>query len=278
MKLTSVEVHPNGSSSILTLSFRDPQALNPFNVETITGLDASAIVPKYYGASGSSKFYDMSLLKRQIVVVIKLNPNYSINDTFSSLRDLVYKTIASSRTGKVQLQFKNGSAVIAVATGFVSKIEAPQFDRKPEVKITIDCDKGMLEALTPTAVVVSGLSPAGFIITDSVSTAPHGFSFDVLVNTVTASLIISDPTDATWSFTVTPVGGFLSGDVLHFSSIFGNKYINLTRGAATIQLGEVISIGSIWPILFPGANNFQFSSPANLTLNAISYYATYWGV
>lgn len=278
MKLTSVEIHPNGSSSVLLLSFRDPQALNPFNVETMTGLDAEAIVPKYYGVSGNSKFYDMALIKRQIVMVVKLNPDFSNNATFSDLRDIVYKAIASSRTGKVQLQFKNGATVVAVTSGFVSKIEAPQFEKKQQVKITIDCDTGMLKALNPTAVPVAGLSPAGFVITDSMSTAPHGFSFDMAVNADTPSIMISDPTDASWFFTVTPVGGFRAGDVLHFSSIFGDKHIYITRSGTTIQLSEVLALYSIWPILFPGDNHFQFSNPGNLVLNAISYYATYWGV
>lgn len=278
MKLTSVEIHPNGSSSVLALSFRDPQALNPFNAVSITGLDPDTIVPKYYGASGSSKFYDMAILKRQIVMVVKLNPNFSNNDTYSSLRDKIYKIIASSRTGKIQLQFKNGTTVVAVSNGFVSRIEAPHFEQKQEVKITIDCDKGMLESLDPTAVAVGGLNPNDFVITDDVSTAPHGFMFDLAVNVNAASIVITDPTDASWAFTVAPVGGFLIGDVLHFSSIYGNKFINLTRGLVTVQLGEVVAPGSIWPILFPGDNHFHFSTPASLVLDAISYYATYWGV
>jgi hypothetical protein len=278
MKLTSIEVHPDGSSSVLTMSFRDPTAVNPFNVETVTGLDAEEIIPKYYATVGSSKFYDMALSKRQIVMVAKLNPNFTNGDTFASLRDTVYKTISSSRTGKVQLQFKNGTTVVAVSSGFVSKVEAPQFEKKQEIKITVDCDKGILEALVATAVPVAGLSPAGFVITDNLSTAPHGFSLDATVLTAVASLVISDPNNPGWTYTVTPSGGFLVGDVLHFSSIYGNKYINLTRGASTIQLGEVLGAGSVWPILFPGDNHFQFSNPANWTLTAISHSVTYWGV
>lgn len=278
MKLTSVEIHPDGSSNVLVLSFRDPQALNPFNAESITGLDPEAIVAKFYGGSGSSKFFDMAVLKRQIVMTVKLNPNFTNNETFSSLRDLIYKTIASSRTGKIQLQFKNGTTVVAVSSAFVSKVEAPQFDKKQAVKITMDCEKGMLEAPTATAVPVGGFNPAGLVITDSASTAHHGFAFDMAINVNTPSIVISDPTDASWSFTVTPVGGFLIGDVLHFSSMFGNKYINLTRGGVTIELAEVVALGSIWPILFPGDNHFQFSNPTNLALSAISYYATFWGV
>lgn len=136
----------------------------------------------------------------------------------------------------------------------------------------------MLEAYSATVVPVGGLNPAGFIITDSVSTAPHGFSMDVLVTAPTASIVISDPTNPIWSFTVTPVGGLLNADVLHFSSIFGDKDISYTRGVTTIPLADVVSPGAIWPILFPGDNHFQFSNPANLALSAISHFATYWGV
>lgn len=152
MKLTSIEIHPTGSSEIAVLSFRDPGSVNPYNVKGITGLDAEAIVPKHYKGSGSSNFYHMSLENREIAFRIGLNPRFSEYDTYSDLRDALYKMIASSRTGKLQLQFKNGIEVVAAISGSISKFETPLFDKTPEVQITITCDEPMLKALDPVVI------------------------------------------------------------------------------------------------------------------------------
>lgn len=278
MKITSLELHPEGSSDVAVLSFRDPQGLNQYNVKDIVGLEADSIVSRYYGASGNSKFYNQSLEKRDVIIRIELNPNFTDLESYSDLRDALYKMIASSRTGKIQIQFKNGAVVTAAISGFVTKLEAPKFEKLQEIQITVNCDDPMLKALTPVAVVVAGLNPASTHILDNKSTAPHGFSFNLAITANIASLIINDPTNPIWSFGIVPVGGFLNGDVLHFSSEYTNKYLYLTRGVATIYLADVITPGSVWPILFPNDNVFSITHPINVVWNTISYYPTYWGV
>lgn len=277
MKLTSVEIHPENSSSAVVLSFRDPRRTLPYNVKKIFGLDADEIIPRYYGASGTKKFYQLSLGKRDIVILVELNPNYSASESYSDLRDAVYRMVASSRTGKIQIQFKNGTEVVAGITGTVKKIEAPQFEKTQEVQITVNCDDKMLQALDPDVVVVAGLNPADTLVQDLKSTAPHGFKFELAITANIANLIISDPNDD-WIFTITPIGGFLTGDVLYFSSEVNDKYLYIVRGGVTIHLADVIGPGSIWPILFHGDNHFALTHPTNVVWNAISHFPTYWGV
>lgn len=279
MKLTSVELHPAGSSDFAVLSFRDPSRSNPYNVRVIEGLGAEEITPRYYGGpGGSTKFHNLALGPRVVVVRIDLNPRFHLNETYSSLRDALYKHIASSRTGSLQIQFKNSVNVVAALTGFINKVEPDLFTKEQGVQLTINCSDSMLKALVPTELVVGPLDPALTVITDAFSTAPHGFTFELAFTGVRPSLIITDPGDPTWSFTVTPSGGFLVGDILHFSSEFNNKYLYIERGVSTIHLADVISSDSVWPILFPGENNLSLSGAASLDWNAISYYPTYWGV
>ena len=280
MKLTSVEIHPANSFAYAVLSFRDPTRDNPYNVKEIVGLDADEIVPRYYGTSKTStdKFYALSLQQRDIVLNIGLNPRYGQYETVADLRDALYKMIASSRTGKIQLQFKNELEIVAAVTGFVSKFESAHFEKTQEVKITIRCDEPMLKSPAPVEIRVAGLNPADTSITDTKSNAPHGFKFDMNVTANIASIIINDPNDLSWNFTVIPVGGFLTGDVLSFSSEYNNKTLYITRGANTIYLADVIQLDSLWPIMFPGDNNFVFTHPTNLTWKSISFYPTYWGV
>jgi hypothetical protein len=278
MKITSVELHPAGSSAVCELSFRDPQALKPYNVRTIVGLDAQDIIPRYYAGSGSLAFYNFVLEKRDVVFRISLNPNASLGQSFSSLRDDIYKLISSSRTGSVEIRFLNGTTVIATVSGFVQKLEAALFEKQPEVQLTVSCSDPMLRAPDPTIVDVSGLDPSDTTISDILSTAPHGLQFEMEFLADLASFTMEDPNDASWSFVVTPSGGFLTGYILHFSSETNDKFLYVVRGVDTIYLADAIDTGSVWPIIFPGDNHLSVADPTSLQWNAISYHPTYWGV
>lgn len=279
MKITSVEFHPDGSDAVCVLSFRDPTRQNPYNVKGITGLDADEIIPRFYGISGATAFYNLMLVKRTIVAFIELNPDYSLNQSPSSLRDDLYKMIASSRKGTIDIWFKNGDEVIASISGRFIKFEAGHFNKLSEVQMTVKCDEPFLKAPDPVSLTVVGLDPSLTIINDPLSTAPHGLKFELGVEAVIASLVFEDPDDDTWSFTITPAGGFLVGDVIHFSNEYNEKYLYMIRAGNTIHLADGIAPGSIWPIIFPARDNkLSVSSGASLDWVAISYYPTYWGV
>lgn len=267
MKITSVELHPAGSASVAILSFRNPSRTNPYNVKAIAGLDAEEIAPRSH-----------VLEKRDIIIRISLNPVASETETYSSLRDELYKLIASSRTGILQVQFKNVDTVIAAISGFITKIETTIFEKEPEVQITVSCSDSMLRAIDPTIVDVEELTPALTIVTDNLSTAPHGFIFEAEFLAPMGTFTVSDPDDDSWAFVVTPSIGFLLGDVLHFSSEHNNKYLYIQRLLSTIYLGDAIVPGSTWPIIFPGANQFAIVGGTDLRWVSMEYRPTYWGV
>jgi hypothetical protein len=278
MKLTSIEIHPAGSADVAALSFRDPGSENPYNVKAITGLDLDAIVPQQYGASGGANFYDFVIESRTVVIRVQLNPRFDLHESYSDLRDALYRMISSARSGNVQLQFKNDDEVIAVVSGLIIKFETTQFEQSQEVQITIFCRDPLLKALEPESLDVSNLNPANTIINDEKSSAPHGFVFTMSLLLATASVKITDPDDTSWSFEVTPAGGFLQNDYFHFSSERGNKNLYISRGATRIYLGDVITAGSQWPIIFPGFNRFAFTNPTHFQWVDLSHTPTYWGV
>lgn len=280
MRVTSVEIHPANSANAIELSFRDPRRLNPYNVKAIVGLDADEITQHYYGGSGSENaaYYELSLKKREIVVRIELNPSFLGGESYSDLRDNLYRLISSSRTGMVQLQFKDGDDVVASISGFVSKFESPHFAKTQEVQITIGCENPLLRSPDPIITDVSGLDPALTTVTDSLSTAPHGFTLGLNVLANIMHVIISDPGDSNWMFDVFLTPYFIPGDVIHLSSEYNNKAAYLDRSGTIIQLGNNIMPTSVWPILFPGDNNFELAEPASLEWDYINYYPTYWGV
>lgn len=280
MKITTVEIHPAGSSNVIVLSLRDPARELPYNIKTIIGLDADEIVSRYYGVSGdqNTRFYDLTLEKREPILRIELNPDFSLNQTYSDLRDELYKIISSSRTGLLQLHFKNGFEDVAVLSGFVQKFEASLFTKTPEVQLTLKCPDPWLKAPLPVIMDISGFDPGSTNIVDNVSTAPHGFGFEMEFTGDVDILTINNQDSPGWSFAIAPVGGFLSGDVLHYSSELSERFLFYNRAGLIMHLADVVVPGSIWPILFPGNNYFTFSHADFLNWVQIAHYPTYWGV
>lgn len=276
MKLTSVEIRPENSSEFVVLSFRDPNSNNRYNVKSILGLDADDIVPRSYGGSGNFTFYNLILSNRDVVFKIGLNPSFVDRKSYSDLRDDLYRMISASRTGRIQIQFKNGTEIKAVLSGKVSKFNNALFEKTQDVEITVKCDDTLLRA--PEPVMLSDLTPEYALIRDDDSTAPHGFSFTAGITGAISSLKINDPNDTSWSFEVIPVGGFLVGDELHFSSEYNDKQLYVVRASVNVYLADVIVPGSVWPIIFPGDNLLTFTHPESLDWDTLSYYPTYWGV
>lgn len=276
MRVTSVTLSAEGSSNQCVLSYRDPGSTSPYLAKSITGLDADDIVPRFYGSSASNaKYYSLSLQKRDVIFQMVLNPRYAQFESHSGLRDELYRLISSSRTGVISVEFKDGPNSVAIIYGFVSKLETDHFDKEPSVKLAVTCDDPMLRSVAPANVSVLGLDPASTVITDNLSTAPHGLSFNVIFTDSQPDFTMTDTEDE-WSFSIVPVGGFLRDDVLHVSSDFNNKEVYIVRDSEIIYLADVIIAGSIWPVLFPGENTF-ICSP-NFVWDTISYYVTYWGV
>lgn len=277
MKVTSVEIQPQGSSNVAVLSFRDPRRINPYNVLGIEGLDADEIISKFYSAPGNSgKFYDMSPGNKVIGVRVELNPNFSTSQSFSDLRDALSRMISATRTGFVDIRFKNGETVVAVISGLISKFENVIMSQEQEVKITIDCGDKMLQAPSRVDVASLAIVDGAVNFEDLLSTAHHGFTFQAAILNAIPSFEISS--GDVWSFVVSPVGGFLVDDILAFSSETGNKYLYIIRGSSVIYLADVIQTGSIWPIQFYGDNVFEIANPTDVEFLEASYYPTYWGV
>lgn len=281
MRLTSIDVYSNGLP-VAALSFKNPSSSNPYNTTAIDGLDAEEVTAKFYGLAVTSKKkqYNLSLPERDVTLHIALNPDFAANKSYSDLRDDLYKAVYSSRTGLIELRFKDDAVTKAVLYGFVSKFESPRFTKTPEVNITIRCPEPMLKAPTRTDISVVGLGST-FTITDSLSTAPHGMKFDLTFNADTATFVMKDSATPEWAFTLNPVAvggvsGFKNNDHLYVSSESGDKSVYLIRSGTTYPLADKIVPGSSWPLIFPLANTFVITTGV-FTWGAMSHVTTYWG-
>jgi hypothetical protein len=285
MKITHVNLYSSDqdeTTESITFRLAQGKPTDRYIARTILGIDPEDVIPKFYGfaLNGNGKFYDAVLKERLIVIRLVLNPRFRIDESYSDIRDALYKVILANRFGLVTLHFNAGATTVCRASGRVIKFEVPYFNEVPEVQITVKCDDPMLRAINPVDYAPGEFDTANPVtIPDSISTAPHGFTFDVTINAAIPTFTIQDdPTTPTWMFKITPAGGFLAGDRLYFSSEFSNKYLYIVRGANTIQLMDTMNPTSIWPILFPGQNIFHFVDLASMTWNSLTYYPAYWGV
>lgn len=280
MKVTSIELNPSVSTDACVFSFKDPTRLNSFNVLDIEGLGADGIVPQFYIGSGSgAKFYNLAPIPRELVFDIEFNPNFAAGETYPGLRDRLYKMIASSRIGQLDVEFKNGNLIVAVVSGFITKLEPAIFSKTPGAKLTINCSDGLLRGKNLIEVDVSDMDTDETLIVDDLSTAPHGVSFELVVTGNIFGITFRDAVLSFTRFEIEPVGGFLIGDVLHVSSEVNEKEVYLVRGGNTIHLADTIRPSAkVWPVIFPGENNIVIEGGGSFEWQAISYKPAYWGI
>lgn len=284
MRVTDITLNAN-NSEIAAFSFKNPLSTGQYVAKAIIGLDSDEIVSKFYTFSLASKnrYYDLSSTKRDVVIRIALNPRWIINESYSDLRDEIYKAISANRTSEVQLYFYAGATLIAYLSGMVTKIEVPHFSKVAEVQITIHCQNPLMRAINPVRLETPQISTTNpVVIADSLSTAPHGFKFNIKFTANTPSFIMQDAQTPEWKFEVVPgliagQTGFLTNDVLYFSSDYNDKTLYIQRGSTSYPIIDKVQLGSVWPVLFPGANEFWIVSGAFIW-NQLEFYAAYWGV
>lgn len=282
MRVTAVDMFTETFKEPITFNLlkEDPDA--EYYVRQILGLDAEDIVSNFYAwsISGEKRYFNFNLKPRNIVMRIVLNPRFHLDENYADVRDNLYRSISANRTGLIDLHFRSGATTVAHIIGSLTKFEAVHFTNLPEVQLTFRCSDPLFKGVAPVHFDTEDLDSIEPVrIPDSLSTAPHGFIMQATFVGSAESFTIQDvEIDPEWKFKVIPAGGFLAGDVLYFSSENHNKQLYYTRSLDVVYLADKVEPGSIWPILFPGQNQFHFVDLASVTLDSVDYNPCYWGV
>jgi hypothetical protein len=281
MRVTDIEFISD-EVEIMRVPLRMPSYDDKYLAKAVMGLDAAEIIPKFYGfgLANKEKFYEYTLPPREVVIRVVLNPNYTINEQYSDLRDELYRMISSSRSTSIKMILKNGASSVAQIIGTIIKFEVPHFSKVPELQMTIKCDDPIFRAIAHVEMDHDDLGPTEpFNVMDAISTAPHGFNMDVRLLTAKPTFVIQDKeTNPNWKFEVAPNGGFLVDDMLCICSDKGNKYVYVERGGVETHIADYITFGSMWPIVFPGYNQFYSNYSGELEWMTLVYTPTFWGV
>jgi hypothetical protein len=284
------KIRSETSGVMLTFDLNTMAPNSPYILKGITGLSAGDVMPMNYGSSFTGvPYYEMSLDKRDITLKIGLNPVYSTETGERlELRDSLYKAIYSARDPRIWFDIYNGQNYLATIGGLVTKLDASHFTAKPDVDLTIKCSDPYFKAPQRTTVDVSSwnlnTSPK-FGVNYTNGSAPVGFRVSFQLNSPAESFGFLSGDDC-WEFIVEHE--FLSGDIIYFSSEYGEKNIycysptlHSADFSGITRLADKLTSTAIWPILFPGQNEFEvLATPGVSSINIISlsYQAAFWGV
>lgn len=280
MKITNVELSSE-SANVFSFGMITVPSTDKYLIKTMVGLDADEITHSFYGVGAvtNSKFHDFRINSRDIIMRIVANPNYAINETFSDLRDEMYRIISAGRSGLVNLLFMSSGSAIATISGYITKFEVPYFSKVPEFQISIKCYDPMFRGEAPVVLEAADL-PSGsglLLLTDALSTAPHGFSMQVDITGSIGYFVIQD-TSGTPEWQLRIDQSFISGDSLYISSEFGNRYVYMDRSSTITHLMDKIDPGSVWPTIFPGTNQLYFPNFGSFDWVNVTFLPAYWGI
>ena len=282
MRLSSVVLSSSSYDEEITFAVHQQDPNNRYLLRAMVGVDAEEIIPKFYGfgTQAAARFYEYTMRPREIVMRVSLNPLFSVNEDVSVIRDAIYRLISRNRTGELTLTFMAGGTARCAIQGMIIKVEVPYFTQTPELQVTIRCNDPMFRSVVPFTPDLADLPTANPVaLMDEPSTAPHGLSFKVEFTDDEPTFVIQDhPSTPDWEFEVTPDGGFLVGDQLHFSSEYQNKLVYLERTGDNRYLMDKIAPYSIWPQIFPGRTDLYFMQIASFDWVELEYYSAFWGL
>ena len=304
MLVDNVDLVAKNGSKRLNFGFRDPHNRLPYQVKSLTGLDADEITNHFAGNSvtGGTSFNIPMLVKREIPLLLGLNPKWSGGITYSDLRDDLYRLIGACPSGQVLIRFNHGTPLDdedlthtrAVLVGRISKVEANHFVDAPQVQLTVTADDyPMLQAPevtevdNPTWVERTFVGDKAIHLSDEVSTAPHAldarFDFSASVSNFKMEGLgyLSG-----LKFELTGFD-FASGDKLYLSSRPDNRYVYVDRSGTHIHLVDKMTADSVWPIIYPGDNYYtwatkgttwSYGTDGEASCIQIAWSSTFWGV
>lgn len=279
--LTKVEVY---SSSQLTssLTFDDsvPIETDFVQVLNIVGLDpvkASIDVISSGNVDGAVGM-DSSVPTRNIVMTLRPNPDWN-TWTAEQLRQFIYNYFIPKSTVRLYFTSDEISSEVMIE-GIVESCDANPFTKDPSYDVSIVCPDPYFVAVDPVVVTGSVINPSGFDSSKTVVTHPGNVPIGVelkMTSGYDTELYVQLGNPAVGTFLMI---GSVTG-IFYLGSIPTKKYVrsaNTTNGTFLNRLNE-LQLGSIWPVLNPGDNDFAVMSAYSVGNPwELTFYPKYGGL
>jgi len=283
MKIDLIMLCSDNMASLIPLKLNGFSPSDKYQVKGITGLDAQDLFHTFFN-DGNGIRSSAKLRNRELAIKVALNPDFSAGESYSTLRDNLYRLTYSDITNELLVLFGLKNEIKAGLWVSVTKIENDISGKEQDVVLTMPCSHPYL--LGPiNNVDVTGFNWYGFEVNDMVSTASHGFDiklrltrnstynqFDFLVNNV--------------NFGVGAPFALMENDTIQIITWYDYAAKrNIKSVTVTNASGEHSLIGNIsgangiinWPIMKPGVNTFRFNT-SELEVVHFKYVPTYLGV
>lgn len=219
---------------------------------------------------------------RQIVARVGLAPDWSVGQTPSDLRTLLYGLLTPKFDQMIKAQVMLNNTVLFQAQGDVSNLETAIFSKDPEVQITLDCDYPYFLATSSVSFTPTKVADGSGIIfdVDNAGTAKSGFwTAFTLQSTPTGDLTLSEA--GVGGRTMSFAGPWAAGDTFILDTRPGSQGVwkkaagsSVTKSALNQLRGE-----SPWLTLHGGLNTLRVNLTAfDWYQKAFEYMPAYWGV
>lgn len=248
-------------------------------VKDIDGLGPvkATIVSSPYAKAPGAQFQSAHREARNIVIKVKLDPDYSTN-TVRSLRTKLYQFFMSGQA--VNLRFYMDDGLIVAIDGVVETCEPDIFAKDPTVDISIINSAPDFLETTPTTlsgntVSTSTMTTISYPLEGSVET---GIELVLSVNrTLTEFTIYHQPADGVVrSFDF--AASLVSGDTVTINTNVRQKQVTLLRSGVLSSILYARSPQSTWISLQPGDNLFRVYAVGAAIPYTLTYTERYGGL
>lgn len=216
-------------------------------------------------------FQNRQALNKQVVLNVRLNPNYSAGETAKSLRQNLYQMLSPRWGRPVKVQLMLAGTVIAEVEGHVGGMPMNPFTKDPEVQVSIDCLSACWFAPTPVnylpplpdelKIVYSGSAPVGFWMQVMFTQTVPYFEIHHVDNVFEKVRLDRQ---------------FIENDILTIDTRPGLRSVALTRGGTSESILASLSGDSKWAEIYEGTNTFAMNTNA-FAWQGVTYIPQWWG-
>jgi hypothetical protein len=283
--ITALEVLTSAvTSPPLALNSSGTPETDLIQIRNVDGLGpvAGVIGTSKYGSLDGETLIGSSVGKRNIVITVGFNPDWSIQ-TPETLRAILYRYFMPKN--KVKLRFSSSNLPRVEIEGIVETVEPSIFSADPELQISIICPQPYFSAVDATVLsdYTTTIGDGSAIPINYTGTAPTGY---------TLTLEKGNGADYNGRLLVVNNQPYQPNETIEMSNITlaaayvvvlntnpGSKaYQRVQAGLAPQNLLGYITAQSVWSILRPGQNNFRVQAQTPGNFWTMRYNTKYGGL
>jgi len=210
---------------------------------------------------------------REITMLVKTNPNYSINQTSEDLRTELYGLLTPGLSEEIIFELRNDGVLVATTSGYIKRIEPSLFSKEPQVQIVLSCLGPYFTNMDGINQDLGTLSKSDPII-ENVGTASSGFYIKLTFTSPVSSWTIYNEDQ---SKKMLLEKSFITGESLIIDTRSRYRRIYNIKSGTTYTMLYALSSDSDWLKLHGGVNTFSTSSQ-NFNWDQVYFRPQYWGV